>query len=610
MLQALVELAESERLVGDPTYEMKPVAWIIRLSPDGKLLRIVGTHFTPFEENFSKRKRKPKEEVRKLLVPRQSGRAGRKAPAYFFVDNAKYVWGHATADKPFTEDEGREKSTWFLEQIKACFDATQDAAVGAVLSFLQSVARNGLPEALPEKCKSNDQFAFQVEPDFESFVHRSPAVIQYWHDINAAATNSETKYQCLATGQPMAHPGLFPLTKRVPGGQPGGSAVVSFNKSAFESYGWKNNENAAISESAALHAGTALNRLFDPAFVQPETGEVLGKRNYRLAEDTVVCYWSSSVAGQELCDAFGFVLDAAESEEVGEMYRSLWKGHPPTNLDTSSFYAVTLSGAQGRVIVRDWFETTVGIAQQYLATHFTDLAIGLNTYAAKGKTMPVAIPLRILLESLAPLGKADQIPPALAGQIIRAAINGGCYPRSILSRAIQRMRAEVTKDGWIDSYRRDGRAALLKATLNRLKRRQPETYSFPEVLPCMDPNNHNPGYLLGRLMAALERMQFLALGGEVNATIVDKFFGTASATPAAVFPSLLRRSTQHFRRAKKHDDWRVGTAINLDREMSNIMESLTAFPRYLPVVEQGLFMLGYHHQRHEFGKPKDKEASN
>ncbi|HEX3944004.1 MAG TPA: type I-C CRISPR-associated protein Cas8c/Csd1 [Rhizomicrobium sp.] len=239
--------------------------------------------------------------------------------------------------------------------------------------------------------------------------------------------------------------------------------------------------------------------------------------------------------------------------------------------------------------------------------YFADLEIGLNTRPAKDKLMPPVISLRVLLESLAPGGKTEGIPPALVADLFRAALTPAPYPYSILPRAVERMRAEIGRDGWIDSYRRDARCALIKAVLNRLSRRDSRRYSFPEVLPTMDPTNHQRGYLLGRLLAVIERLQQGALG-DVNASVIDRYFAGASATPAVVFKRLEKAAPHYVKKMRESDHEKDrNLAPFLDHLRSNIVFHLRdGYPRHLSIDEQGLFILGYHHQRHWLWLPQKK----
>ena len=183
-------------------------------------------------------------------------------------------------------------------------------------------------------------------------------------------------------------------------------------------------------------------------------------------------------------------------------------------------------------------------------------------------------------------------------------MKGTPYPFSILQRAVLRMRAEIGKTEWLDLCRRDARAALLKAVLNRRKLFYPDTCNYKEIKETMDPTNTNPGYLLGRLMAVIERMQQTALG-DVNASVVDRFFSGASATPQATFPRLLKNMRHHASKAKDGDQTR-GTARWLEGQVDSILSNLDGFPSSLNLEQQGMFVLGYHHQRHWLWMSKEK----
>ena len=281
MLHALCDLAVQEELMGDdPSFEMKGVTWIVHLSANGRLLDLIDTRVAVLDTGEVKQNKNPKEEVLKILVPRQPGRSGRKAPPCFLVDNAKYVFGLPTVDKNFSKEEGAEKSAAFRDALSRCAQATNDSAVRVVLDFLQKVTAGKQGFVLPEKCKSNDLFAFRVEPEYDSFVHLRPTVREYWRASNAPSNDRAGQLRCLVTGQPMSEPELVPLIKKLPGAMTSGAAIVSFNTNAFESYGWKGNANAPISKSAATMAATALNRLLDPQFKRPD-GKVMPAASHR-----------------------------------------------------------------------------------------------------------------------------------------------------------------------------------------------------------------------------------------------------------------------------------------------------------------------------------------
>jgi CRISPR-associated protein Csd1 len=175
--------------------------------------------------------------------------------------------------------------------------------------------------------------------------------------------------------------------------------------------------------------------------------------------------------------------------------------------------------------------------------------------------------------------------PQLAGELTRAILAGGRYPRSLLNNVIMRLRADGEVTGT--------RVALCKGVLareQRLSNRRTQT----EVLPVsLDPSNTDPGYLLGRLFSTLENIQRTALHS-LNASIGDRYYGAASATPASVFPILMRNARHHLSRLRKD---KPGLAVNLQKEVGAIIDPLgPTFPKSLRMEAQGHFAIGYYHQ--------------
>jgi len=614
ILQALYELAKAEGLMEDPDFERKPVAWLVRVDKDGRQLGIQGTHEVQTEP-VPGRKKPPKPVPKRFVVPRESSRTSGDR-ALFLFDKAEYVFGiDPVGERP--KDKLALRFNLFREGVKKCLDATRDDGVKAVYEFLEQVASGRQAVALPKDCAPNDLFAFTYAPDQDRLVTQRQAVRKYWQSLRSSgagdAAGKEDAVRCLVSGVLCTPVDKHPPVKRVPGGTTSGVALVSFNSAAFESYGWGGNENAPISRDAAEACSTALNRLLDFAPQTPD-GRPLPRLHFVISSDTVVCYWAPKAKSGDLLACLGSLLEA-DPTEVGEVYKSLWRGKAPAIKDPAAFYALTLSGAQGRAVVRDWFESTVAEVADHLAQHFADLAIVRNTPKPKDHDLPPHIPLRALLRSLAPQGKDDAIPAPLAADLVDAALRGTPYPLSLLQRAIERWRAEIGGTDWADLERRDGRAALIKAVLNRQNRRKQvgsePTGHYKEVRPDMDATNTSPGYVLGRLMAVLERTQQEALGNP-NASVVDRFFSGASATPKAVFVRLLKNARHHVRKAKD-DPEGGGMVFLLDRLIDELADRFdpkhNGFPSHLDLEQQGLFVLGYHQMRKWLWMTREERAA-
>ena len=607
MLRELCHLAAREHLIGDSAFDVRPIAWMIALKANGDFLHFSGTHQREAmaEPKKGAKPKKPKEFAKKFTIPRQfnpeTGGTRTSDPyAYFLVDKSDYVLGCALGTKagqPPTDKKLLNRLQLFTARISDCHAATKEERLKAVITFLKRLETDGLPVDLPEKTAPGDLFAFVVRPDIDEFVHDNSTVLEYWRKACSKGIGGDSSdgWQCLITGESVGKPTLFPMVKRVPGGQ-AQTGVVSFNSPAFESYGWARNANAPVSPEAAQAAAVAMNRLLDPAY-QTQEGKVLSKRNIRISEDTVACFWAKEVGGDDTADSLPAALQADPGGKPGEFWRAAWRGKAPPSMDPTRFYAVTLTGAQGRAIVRDWYETTVGEVQASVAKYFEQLEIAPNTFPGKGKDLPPAYGLRTIQESLTASNKADDLPSKFAAEIFGACINQKRrFPSSLLVMALDRMRAEASRDQWIDSYRRDARAGLIKAILMR---NHPEQNS--NLTPTMDEKNKQPGYLLGRLFACIERMQYLALG-EVNANVANRYFSSASTNPQLVFPSLVRDLTGHY--FKKAERKKSGSAWMVQRHVCDIqalygevMNPEIGYPARLSPVEQGLFMIGYHTQR-------------
>jgi CRISPR-associated protein Csd1 len=608
IFQALYGLAQREGLVEDPDYEWKPVAYIIQVGVGGRFLGVKSTKLESPDPTMKKVER-----AKDFRLPKRlPGRSGKNPPPEFLADNALYVFGVIPEGKAMTAEAAAARARSFRDHVARCASESKDPGIEAVVQFLDRYQAEaevpGLRRAELAAKPSNDVFAFQFEGDGQALVSDRPAV-QAWWRARRQKTAGKGQRVCLVSGEclPTAH--AHPKIKNLPGGQASGAAIVSFNSGAFESYGWKANENAPVSNAAAEACAAALNRLLATAPPNPrKPGDTLPRRHLSLAaqkskSDTVVCYWASDACAERFLDSFSGIF-ASDPETVAEAYRSIWRGVPAEQPEPADFYALVLSGAQGRAVVRSWIESSLREVSKNLAHHFDDLSIAPVTQPAKGKQLPPSLPLGLLLASVCPLGNSEA-PAPLASELFESALTGKPYRVTLLLRSIERTRAEkgnLSSDDALERYeahrRLDARAALIKAYLNRHRRFHLETTNYEEVLPVLDPMNESPGYLLGQLMALLERAQQLAM--DANATVVDRYFSGASASPRAVFVRLLKNSQHHLRKAEDEAAKR-GTAFLIKRLIDQIAfrfdPKLNGFPARLNTEQQGLFVLGYHQMR-------------
>lgn len=572
ILRELKRLAESQGLLDDPHYEPKPVKYVILIDNMGKCLGIQSTIESPPPGE----KGRPRPAV--FAIPRRSGKTSGDS-ADFLVEGSEYIFGvQAESSRPGKGEKRRppeklgNRRQSYTECVTAAREATGDDGLAAMVRFLD---RNpcGAPEIeLPKDHERGDLFCFVLASDRDLLISSRQQVRSYWAALREGPKKGETKARCLVCGQVSSVASKNPQLRYVPGGNPTGASLVSFNSAAFESYGLSRTENAPICQACADAYTTGLNRLLHPAY--PGPAGPMSRQSYRVSDDTTAVYWTRD---SDFDDVFALLLEG-NPDAVAALLGAPWRGRPSPFESDSPFYLALISGAQGRAILRDWIESTVQRIAENIRNYFSETAL---TPPRQGDSENV--PLRGALRSLAVRGEDKNLPPNLAGRLFESILLGRRYPALLLETALRRVRVEGSAP--------QERIALVKAVLIRNER--------VEVKADMDPSSTNTGYRLGRLFAVLERLQGAAIGNP-NATIVDRYFGAASTTPVLVFPRLMSLAQHH---ASKADNG--GYFQRLIEEIVEPLEPASAFPSTLDLPTQGMFALGYYHQRAALWRKKD-----
>ena len=279
--------------------------------------------------------------------------------------------------------------------------------------------------------------------------------------------------------------------------------------------------------------------------------------------------------------------DSGDLKDVRDFLEAVRDGKKPSGIGDSDikFYILGLSPNASRLSVRFWHVSTVGEISNKIGMHFKDLSI-IKSY----DNDPEFPGMWQLLRETAVLRKSDNISPVLAGSFIRSVLTGAAYPQSLMTAVINRIRSDQTVNYL--------RAALIKACLVRKNR---IINKSTEVSMALNKESTSIAYRLGRLFAALEKAQKDAIPG-ANTTIKDRFYGSASATPCIVFPQLLRLTQHHIQKAEY--------GRNTDKMIEDIMQGIQEFPAHLSLDDQGLFAIGYYHQRKDFYTKTDKKEDN
>lgn len=573
ILTALVAYAEREGL-GDLDFEKRPVDYELRIADDGGFVGLVPLTL---------------EKKRAELSALPIGPPSKNNPGYpsFLVDNAQYVLG--TAKQGAKAGNAEKCFASYAALVREAAAASDDPALVALNRFLARPDErqraddelNRIEGKAAEK-RGDRVFVPALDSDGARRIHERDAVISWWRDRRSkertTAADGPTA-RCLVTGHIAPVARTHPIIKGPP--FPGtGAKLLAYDKDAFTSQWLEQGDNAPVSEPAARKYAAALNALLEK--------DADGRRRSAadLDGESVVVFWT-----RDESEAPAFVLDVFAPPKRGSdavrAAESVWRGTASTAFDPTPFYAATLGVNSARVVIRDWFETTAREVKTNLDRWFHDLQLG------EGETLPV--PLAAMLHALqaTPTAQRDKrgLTPGLATRVFRAAIEGAPLPRSLLAAAVRRMRVppQDKEDG---RFVLRARVGIIKAVL----RRQPNPM---EVSVALDESNTERAYLLGRLFAALEKLQAVASGrgADLNATIRDRYYGAASSTPAAVFGRLLALSMHHASKAKSD-----GLGVLAERAKASIMSKLPAerLPRTLSLEDQGLFAVGYYHQREAF----------
>jgi CRISPR-associated protein Csd1 len=294
--------------------------------------------------------------------------------------------------------------------------------------------------------------------------------------------------------------------------------------------------------------------------------------------DTSTVFWAEEK--HELEMLFGEVMRDDPGQGIGALqalYSAVQSGKFSVGKADTRFHVLGLAPNAARISIRFWETATAMDLAIRIQRHFEDIRMAHADYE------PEHLSLFRLLTGVALLNKADNIPPNLGGEVLRAILEDLPYPAPLLNLAVQRCRAEQKP-----TY---ARAAVIKASLNRLIRQRHTTEREYEAM--LDPSNQNPAYRLGRLFAVLEKIQEEASPG-LNATIRDRYYGAASSTPVSVFTTLLRLKNHHLGKLSP------GRGVQMEKLIGEIMQGLADFPRQLALLDQGRFALGYYHQRQNF----------
>lgn len=595
------------------------VSFALVLAPDGVLTNIVDLR--------SGEKRRPQEQ----LVPFQRSRTSGLFP-FFLCDKAEYVFGiqriktkdlkgrsskKGKDDTILLEDDkglvvvsrrSRESFSAFRSLQHALLDSSDAPGVRAFLAFLDTWDPEGaldhpkVREYL-EDLLSGGRCVFRVG---DTYLHVLSEEQQLWRASLSRESGESHTAQCLISGSVAPISRTHQAIRGVTGANQSGASLVSFNEQAFCSYDREQSYNAPVSEECEFKYTTALNQLI----ASPD-------HRVRIGDATTV-FWAQTgdrsteaiIAGlldppdddagdgatEETSEGPGKqVVDDRELARIRDVLRLVQAGVGlrPGDLGridlATPCFILGLAPNNARLAIRYWHQDSFGNLVTNLARHHLDLEVDRRSF--EPEILPVR---RILFETVPRNAERKEPPPGMSGQLMRAVLYNTTYPVQLYTAILNRIRA--------DQYLNRVRAGVIKAYLLRLARANPGVAGIHEEMITVSLNETSPNvpYRLGRLFAVLEKAQGDAnRDREVGSTIKNRYFASASSTPAVVFPPLIKLAQHHI--AKSDWGWKS------TQQMEEILSGVDAFPAWLGLEEQGMFMLGYYHQRRALFTKKNGE---
>lgn len=521
----------------------------------------------------------------------------KKGKARLLLDKAEEVLGYGG-------ESSIKKHQLFMEKLRQ-YNKLKELT--PVLDFYDHNKVNGLDKALiefektiPNEKERKGNIAFRIL-NKDKRIHEEPAVYQsliehYENEQKSFLVASNIKCSiCGKTDYPVCD-APHGMIKRVPDGQRSGSALISYNVDAFESYKLKGNNNSAICTNCAKTYVEGLNWLLSagPRVKNKKGKEYTAFTNRKnFGSDTAMVFWTRESEKIKEID----LLDTPDPQEVASLIDSVTAGDIDNMryIETDRFYSCTLSGAAARIAVRDWIETSLTDFRKSIAQWFKDIAI--DYYDFDLKKSQTYYPRLYELARCCQKEKenADTILSRTAVYLWDAALKNTALPLWILTAVLK--RAQLDKNGVTRE-----RAALIKLILNR--NNKGGDFMVQEKLTG---TNKPTAYICGRIFAVLESIQ-RAAQGKTNAGIRERYFTFALTTPSPAFGRLFNLSSKHFTKLKGE---KPGLAVVLDKELQALCKEIKIenFPSVFTLEEQGQFAIGYYHQKQaQFNRAELKET--
>ena len=586
ILQALVRCYEALAERGElekPGWSPVKVSWGLELNADGQVKSLLP---------LGSMDAKSKQFSRTMTLPNKLKSTSR-ASSNFLWDNSEYILG--LGKKENSTEKNFQACVWrhqeilkdvkhpFAQAIVKFFDGWKPEN-----SFENPIIKTNIKELIKG---GNIVFVMEDSNGELQFAHDVPEIRRAWDETYISMGNEEVG-RCLVTGEKTPIAILHPSISGVYGAKSFGALLVSFNMEASESYGKEQGRNAPVGKYAAFAYGAALNYMVGQADFHGRLG------------DTTLVYWAEG-AEPAYGSAFMAMMGMGSEDkneitqkELSGVLTALCQGHTvkwanvPLN-PKNRFYILGLAPNASRLSVRFFLQDSFDAFVKHYQKHQERLNIVHPAFDER-ETLSIWALLR---ETVNPNSRDKSAQPQLVGEMLRAVLTGSLYPSALYTQTEIRMRAEKEINR--------GKAAIIKAYLlrNVVEQQKDQTHVYKEVLDVeLNEQSTYLPYRLGRLFAVLEAVQQKA-NPNINTTIKDRYFNSACATPALVFPTLLRLAQSHLSKIGG------GAEVYYDKMIIELLGDVTqSYPLRLSLQDQGIFQIGYYHQKQKlFTKKEEKD---
>ncbi len=573
------------RKVGREGWANEKVSYVITIDYSGKVKSIFSIEK---EEQRGKRKVLVPD---KRMVPIHSGRSGKTPKPYYLCDNAKYLLGVWIPSDNQTADEKNKT------QAGECFRASaeyhikmlgnsEDKIAQGICSFFKTWDFEKNKDIFPVNWKDIEKANLVFRSyEMSKEILETEEVRNLWNS-SSGEDDGTCLRRCLVSGKLAQVARLHPQFKGVQGANSSGARLVSFNGSAFESYGKEQGDNAPVCQEIANAYGQALNYLLSDDGHHKQLG------------DSTTVFWAKAKNDENAyVDFMSQLLDGTDEHEEDKLLLAMshiaageQAGYMETDLNPDvPFYILGLSPSVARISIRFFYNGTFGKMVSNIQEHYKRMEIESPVFEKK-KFPSIR---ELLYETVNKKSTKKQPQPILSGALMRAVLENRPYPAGLYNNIMLRIHTERQVNR--------NRAAFIKAYIIKNFTDKKEA---ADTMRLNEDTEYVP-YVLGRLFKTLEEIQFQAIEKE---TVKERYFNSASTTPSVVFPQMLRLANSHLNVLKRD---KKGVQVNLEKQLSGLCNKIHSdFPKYLSLEDQGIFMLGYYHQQQEkFSKNQNKKET-